>query len=133
MAEIWRELALSVGCRSSQTFERNQRSEVQPINGSLRNIPKRENLHQKVITFGIVIRLRNAPIHFLSSLRTRKFKPTVNEDNEIALSNEGSRMTKDTYADSGQASGQRRASGFNADCEGDVTELVGVVNESCGI
>src|SRR6266566_3953608 len=24
MAEIWRELALSVGCRSSQTFESNQ-------------------------------------------------------------------------------------------------------------
>jgi hypothetical protein len=47
-----------------------------------------------VITFGIVVRLRNVPIHFLSSLRTRKFKPAVNEDNEIALSNEASRMTK---------------------------------------
>jgi hypothetical protein len=90
MAEIWRELALSVGCRSSQTFERNQC----PITGSPQNIPKGENLHQKVITFGIVIRLRNAPIHFLSSLRTRNFNPAVNEDDEIALRNEASRMTK---------------------------------------
>jgi hypothetical protein len=46
-----------------------------------------------VITFGIVIRLRDALIHFLSGLRTSKFKPAVNEDNEIKLSNEISRMT----------------------------------------
>jgi hypothetical protein len=129
MAEIWRELALSVGCRSSQTFERSQRSQG-AATGCLRNIPKRENLHQKVITFGIVIRLGNAPIHFLSSLRTRDFKRAVNE---IALSNEASRMTKDAYADSAEESGQRRASGFNADSEGDVTALVHVVNESWGI
>lgn len=87
MAEIGRELALSVGCRSSQTFEHSQRSGG-AITGGIRNIPERENLHQKVITFGIVIWLRNAPIHFLRSLRTRKFKPSVNEDNEIVLSNE---------------------------------------------
>jgi hypothetical protein len=60
----------------------------------LRNIPKRENLHQKVITFGVVIRLRNAPIHFLSRLGTGKLEPAVNEDNEIALSNKVSRITK---------------------------------------
>lgn len=47
-----------------------------------------------MITFVIVIRLRNAPIHFLSSLRTRKFNPAVNEDDESALRNEASRMTK---------------------------------------
>lgn len=47
-----------------------------------------------MVTFRIVIWLCNAPIHFLSSLRTGKFKPTVNEDDEIALRNEASRMTK---------------------------------------
>jgi hypothetical protein len=66
--------------------------EVKSLEG-LRNIPKRENLHQKVIAFCIVIRLCDALIHFLSGLRTRKFKSAVKEDNEIALSKEASRMT----------------------------------------
>jgi hypothetical protein len=40
---------------------------------------------------------------------------------------------KDTYADSTEESGQRRASGFNVDCGGDITELARVTNESSGI
>ena len=46
-----------------------------------------------MITFGIVIRLRNASVHLLSSLRTREFRPADNKDNEIALSDEASKMT----------------------------------------
>ena len=47
-----------------------------------------------MISFGIVIRLRNVPIHFPRSLRTRKFKPAVNEDNEIESRNEAPRVTE---------------------------------------
>lgn len=87
MAEIWRELGLSVGCRSSQTLEPSVITRNHYWRSS--NIPEREDLHQKVVTFGIVIRLCDAPIHFLSSLGTRKSKPTVTvNDDEIALSNE---------------------------------------------
>lgn len=68
-----------------------------------------------MIAFVIVIRLRNAPINFISSLRTRKFEPARDD---MKLSNDSSKMTKNTYAES--AEGQPRASGFSADSEGDM-------------
>jgi hypothetical protein len=43
----------------------------------LRNIPERENLHQKVIAFIIIIWLCDALIHFLGCPRARNFKPAI--------------------------------------------------------
>lgn len=42
-----------------------------------RNIPERENLHQKMITFGMIIWLCDALIHFLGCPRARNFKPAI--------------------------------------------------------
>jgi hypothetical protein len=48
--------------------------------------PERQNLHQKVITFGIVIGFRDASVHLLGGLRSTNSNPTVN-CTEVSLSN----------------------------------------------
>ena len=54
----------------------------------------------------------------------------------ILFGNEAINDDKATYAESAEVCGQRRASGCNADCDGDISEPacgVVVVNESCGV
>jgi hypothetical protein len=63
------------------------------LTSGLRHIPEGQNLHQKVITFGVVIWFRDAPVNFLGGLRSREPEPAVN-GTKVVLSDKIKRVAK---------------------------------------